>query len=305
LQCNLTAFSGEGLAFYHQFRNEKMEIFDILPFFTAFIRPEDGANVGLFRTSEGMVLIDTTSSPVEMNGLLNTVHIRPDEVRMVVNTHFHTDHTWGNQIFTSPILAHRLCREIMETELRDDWSPEALEEYLSDLEKTDPKKASELRSRVETLEIKLPDQIFEDYFEGELGGVVYQVIHEGGHTPDSSIVWLPEKHFLYAADLLFQGRYPFVFDADIPAWVQALSRLKAYHAEVIIPGHGVVCTNADITWLSDYLQQTWELTSEHITRGHTVDETCMDPAFPIFAEGKKEKLHAANIRYMYEKLSGL
>ncbi len=281
-----------------------MEIIRINSHVTIFIRPDEGANVGLIHTPKGMIMIDTTSSPAEILALLEAVNAHVEEVRMVVNTHSHSDHTWGNQLFTCPILAHRFCQEQMRSSLKNEWSPEALQSYLSDLEKEDPIKAEEFRRTVKDLHITLPDRVFEGRFEGELGGLRYAIIHMGGHTPDSAIMWLPEKRVLFASDLIFQGRYPYIFDADIPAWIAALSRLREFEAEVIIPGHGVMCGESEIIALGDYLQQTWELTDKHIRLGHDADETSADPVFPYFAAGKYERLHQANIRYMYEKLTG-
>jgi cyclase len=191
----------------------------------------------------------------------------------------------------------------MQSCLENEWSQEEFQAYIDDLEKTDPKKAEDVRKTVKDLRIKLPDQVFEDRCEGELGGVRYEVIHMGGHTPDLSVVWLPEKRVLFASDLIFQGRYPYIFDADIPNWITALSRLLEFKAEVIIPGHGVRCGEAEIIALSEYLKRTWELTDEHIRLGHSIEETSTDLAFPFFAAEKYERLHQANIRYMYEKLT--
>ena len=99
-----------------------MEILRIDSSISAFIRPEVGANVGLVQTPEGMFLIDTTSSPAEIQALFDTVGASVEEVRLVVNTHFHSDHTWGNQVFTCPILAHHLCQEQMQLSLKNEWS---------------------------------------------------------------------------------------------------------------------------------------------------------------------------------------
>jgi cyclase len=282
-----------------------MEIIRIESRITAFIRPDEGANVGLIHTPNGIILIDTTSSPAEIQALLNAREVSMEDVRLVVNTHSHSDHTWGNQLFTCPILAHRLCREQMQISLKNEWSSEMLQSTIIELEETDPKKAEEFRKVVEGLKIKLPNQVFDDRSEGELGGVKYEIIHFGGHTPDLSVVWLPEERVLFASDLIFQGRYPYIFDADIPAWIGALSRLLEFEAEVIVPGHGVRCVKADINALSEYLQHTWQLADEHIRLGHSVEETLVDPAFPYFARGKYERLHQANIRYMNKKLTEL
>jgi len=280
-----------------------MDIVHIDFLVTAFIRPKEGANVGQIHTPQGMVLIDTAGSPAEIRGLFEAAGTSLEEVRLVINTHSHSDHTWGNQLFSCPILAHGLCRRLMKLALKKFWSPEALQANLAEIEKSDPKKAQEFRLVLEDLRIKPPDQVFEGRLDGELGGVEYELIHIGGHTPDTSIVWLPENRVLFASDLIFQGRYPYIFDADISAWIAALDRLLEFEATTIIPGHGVLCGPVEISTLRQYLQGTWERAKEHNRLGHTIDETIGDPAFPVFPGEKYERLHQANIRYIYEKLA--
>jgi cyclase len=281
-----------------------MDVVKIDSYATAFIRPLEGVNAGLIHTPKGMILIDTTSSPAEARALLAAISASMSEVQMVVNTHSHSDHTWGNQVFKCPILAHRLCLERMKTALTNEWSPETFRSYLADLEKTDPKKADEFRATVTDLHITLPDQVFDEQFEAELGGLNYKVIHLGGHTPDLSVVWLPESRVLFASDLIFQGRYPYIFDADIPTWIDRLDQLLKFNASAIVPGHGIMCGEVEIIYLRGYLQETWDLTAEHIHMGHSPEETAADPAFPIFHEKKYERLHQANIRYIYQQLLG-
>ncbi len=280
-----------------------MDIARIAPRFTAFIRPKEGANVGLIHTPQGLILIDTSSSPADIQALFTALGARAEEVRLVINTHSHSDHTWGNQVFACPILAHRLCQKLMKSALRRYWSPAALQAYLSTLEKTDLKKAREMHQVLETLQIKLPDQVFESHLQGELGGVNYELVHLGGHTPDCSIVWLPEEKILYASDLVFQGRYPYIFDADIPLWIEALDHLLEFDAKAVIPGHGVICGATEIRTIRSYLQHTWELTREHIQLGHGLKKTLAGDEFPVFPGEKYDLLHQANIRYMFRKLA--
>jgi cyclase len=279
-----------------------MEIIRIDPCITAFFRPNEGANVGLINTPKGMILIDTTSSPDDIRVLLKAAGIHAEDIRLVINTHFHSDHTWGNQIFSCPIMAQQLCVERMQAALKEDWSMEELQAYTTELEKTDPTRAAEVRKMVDNLKITLPDQVFEERFMGVLGGLKYEIIHLDGHTPDTSVVWLPDKRVLFASDLIFQGRYPYIFDADIPAWNNALNKLLEFKAMVIIPGHGVRCGDSEILYLRDYLQHSWERTKEHVQLGHTAKETADDPAYPIFSTDRYKRLHKANIRYMYKQL---
>jgi glyoxylase-like metal-dependent hydrolase (beta-lactamase superfamily II) len=280
-----------------------MEIIRIGSLATAFIRKQEGVNAGLIHTPAGMILIDTTSSPAEARSLFTAMDARLEEVRLVINTHFHSDHTWGNQVFSCPILAHRLCQELMKSSLKKDWSTTRLHSYLSGLVKTNPQKAEDFRQTLKDLHITLPDQVFVDRLEGELGGVKYELIHLGGHTPDLSVVWLHESGVLFASDLIFQGRYPYIFDSDVPAWIAQLNRLLEFEARVIVPGHGMMCSEAEIIALRAYLQETWELTEKHIHAGHKIYKTAADPAYPRFPGEKYERLHQANIRYMYKQLN--
>jgi cyclase len=281
-----------------------MEIIRIDSVATAFIRPVEGVNAGLIHTPHGKIMIDTTSSPAEAMSLLNALQVGLDEVQLVINTHFHSDHTWGNQVFTCPILAQRLCQERMNLNISNEWSPEAFQTYINDLKNTDPKKADEFNATVQGLQIKLPDQLFEARCEGDMGGMKYSVIHLGGHTADLSVIWLPGSRVLFASDLIFQGRYPYIFDADVPVWIDRLGSLLEFDARTIIPGHGLLCGEAEILELREYLQVTWDLTAEHIQLGHSIHETVVDPAYPVFSENKYERLHQANICYMYGKLTG-
>jgi len=279
-----------------------MEIIRIDSIATAFIRPVEGVNAGLIHTREGMILVDTTSSAGEILDLLEAVDASLEDVRLVINTHFHSDHTWGNQVFTCPIMAQRACLTKMQSAIKNEWSLEELQVYISEVEKIDPKKADDTRRMVKDLHITLPGEVFDSRYDGELGDLKFEVIHLGGHTPDLSVVWLPEGRVLFASDLIFQGRYPYIFDADIPVWIQMLNRLMEFDARAIIPGHGVMCGKAEIVALRQYLQETWDLTAEHLHQGHTPDETAADPAYPRFAEQKYERLHQANIKYMYKQL---
>ena len=280
-----------------------MEIVKVSPGVIAFVRPDEGANTGLIRTLDGAVMVDTTSSPTDMQRLLDAMRVSASEARLVVNTHYHSDHTWGNQLFDCPILAHRLCRERMEARLTEEWTPEAIEQYITEVQDTEPDWAQGAREKWANLRITLPSEVFDDRREAEIGGVTLEVIRFGGHTPDSAVVWLPEAKALFAGDLIFEGRYPYVLDADVPALVSVLKRLPDFGAETIVPGHGVLCGDTEIANLVHYLETTWTLTADHVARGHTADEAVADPSYPRYAEDPDERFHEENIRFMYDQLT--
>lgn len=281
-----------------------MELVTVAPGVTAFIRyDESAANAGLIHTAGGDVVIDTTQSPLDMQTLLNAAGIAALAVRLVINTHFHSDHVWGNQLFDCPILAHRLCRERMEANLAGEWSSQALAAFIAAREKEDPTGAREAREKLSGLRVTLPTTVLDEHRDLKFGGVRVEVIHFGGHTLDSCVVWLPEARVLFAGDLIFARRYPYLFDADIPSWVAALRRLPEFGAQTIVPGHGLLCGEPEIAALRDYLEATWTRTADHVARGHTVDEAVADAAYPRFDDPTAARYHEANIRFVYKKLT--
>jgi glyoxylase-like metal-dependent hydrolase (beta-lactamase superfamily II) len=61
---------------------------------------------------------------------------------------------------------------------------------------------------------------------------------------------------LFAGDLVFQGRIPFVGNADSKGWIASLNRLIKLAPSAVVPGHGPYSTNPaqDLTFTRDYLQ---------------------------------------------------
>jgi cyclase len=281
-----------------------LDVVEPAPWVRACVRPDEGANATILATAEGAVVVDTTSSAADMRGLLDAVGVPIRDVRLVVNTHHHSDHTWGNQLFDCPILAHRLCREAMVACLDGAWRLDRIRASIAERGTSDPQWAEEMRSKIEGLQITLPSETFERRRDMLLGDRRIELEHVGGHTPGSSVVWLPQSGILLSGDLLFVGRYPFIGDADIPALISALRHVLAFEAEAIVPGHGPVCGNAAVHDMLSYLQVTWQCTADHIAQGHSADEAAADPRFPRYAEGAAERYHETNIRAIYAQLVG-
>ncbi len=249
-----------------------MNVCQISPGVMALVRgPERGANVGLVCTSNGTVVVDTTSNDKSIQEFLRAARVQRQQVRLVVNTHFHGDHVGGNGMFECPVLAHQLCHK---------------------------KIAQRHSARARRI---LPTEVFEERRNLEMGGARLEVIHLGGHTPGSSVVWLPEAQVLLAGDLIFAGRYPYLRDAHVPDLIAALKRLRELGAQTIVPGHGPLCDEAEVAAQIDYLESTWARTVEHLAQGHSVRETTADRGYPGRDQGARHR-RKANIEVMYEQL---
>ena len=251
-----------------------MEIKQLTPDVIAFIRPTGGPSVGLIRTSDGCVLVDTASRPPDICEFLAAVDVTPADVCLVLITHSHSDHTSGIPVFDCPILSHKLTRQRI------------------------------IKRGTERSKTQIPTEVFEGRKDLEVGGVRIEFIHTGGHTPGSSVVWLPETRILFVGDLIFSDIYPFLNVANVPDLMEALEWLLSFDARIIVPGHGPLCDHREVSRQLDYLQTSWARTADHLAQGHSLEETIADPDYPIYSD-RGSRLHTSNIKVMYRQLKKL
>ena len=205
------------------------------------------SNAGFFVTDEGVVVVDALGSPALAQELLREIHrVTPQALRYVVVTHYHADHIYGLQTLAqagAKVIGHASAREY----LNSDTAQRRLEASRIDLAPW-----IDANTRLVPADQWLATQ--ETRFR--LGSMDFVVDHVGpAHTPEDVVVFVPQLGVLFAGDLFFQGRIPFVGQADSRLWIQALNRLMKYQPKIVIPGHGPASTNpmADMTMTRDYL----------------------------------------------------
>lgn len=204
------------------------------------------SNAGFIVTPAGVVVIDALGSPQLARELLDEIaRVTPKPVTHVIVTHYHADHIYGLQEFRkrgARILAQR----------------DSLEYIHSDTA------ASRLRaSRVdlapwidESTQLVVPDQWVDGATELVVGGQRLLLQPVGpAHTPEDLVIFLPSEGVLFAGDMVFRGRIPFVGQADSRQWIAALDTLLKMEPRVVVPGHGGLSTEArtDLQLTRDYL----------------------------------------------------
>jgi len=205
------------------------------------------SNAGFFVTDEGVVVVDALGSPALAQELLREIHrVTPQALRYVVVTHYHADHIYGLQTLAqagAKVIGHASAREY----LNSDTAQRRLEASRIDLAPW-----IDANTRLVPADQWLDTQ--ETRFR--LGSMDFVVDHVGpAHTPEDVVVFVPQLGVLFAGDLFFQGRIPFVGQADSRLWIQALNRLMKYQPKIVIPGHGPASINpmVDMTMTRDYL----------------------------------------------------
>jgi glyoxylase-like metal-dependent hydrolase (beta-lactamase superfamily II) len=204
------------------------------------------SNAGFVVTSEGVVVVDALGSPQLARELLERIaRITPKPVTHVIVTHYHADHIYGLQEFRrrgARIVAHKASLEYIHS----DTAASRLQASRAELAPWIDDKT----------ELVVPDQWIEGRTELVLGATKFVVQPVGpAHTPEDLVVHLPSEGVVFAGDMVFRGRVPFVGQADSRQWIAALDVLLGMDPKVMVPGHGALSTTArqDLELTRDYL----------------------------------------------------
>ena len=256
---------------------------------------EKEPNTGFVVGKNGILVIDTTSSPYHATLVLKQIRsVTQKPIKYVFNTHHHSDHTFGNQVFAAKVVACRKCREIMSTLLEMEWSKESIQKW------TDENPA--WKEKLANLKITLPDVIFDKEYEIDLGNLKVSLRHLGGHTKDSSVAYIPSSKVLFAGDLIFQGRYPYTEDAGIRRWLSALKTIRQMDFEILIPGHGFLCDKDEVEHLMGYFENLFKNCERFIQENLPLDEIVKRKEFFKFARRNVNR-HQENIKKVYAELT--
>ena len=204
------------------------------------------SNAAFVVTPAGVVVIDALGSPALAEHLMVEIRkVTPLPVTHVIVTHYHADHIYGLQAFKAKgarIIAHQAAREYLNSDtarLRLIASRQELAPWIDESTRLVP-----------------ADEWITGPSELVVGGVRLVLQPVGpSHTPEDIVVYLPEQKVLFAGDLVFRSRIPFVGQADSGHWIKALDTLLAFDAKVIVPGHGPLSSEArkDMELTRDYL----------------------------------------------------
>lgn len=205
------------------------------------------SNAGFVVTSDGVVVFDTLGTPAlgaAMRVAIRKVTAQP--IRRIVISHYHADHFYGLQALAAdgvPIYAHRAA----EKYLQSGQPIERLAQRRTDL----------FPWVDENTRIVPPTQWLDGDTSFRLGGLTFDVIFTGGaHAPEDLMLFVKEDRLLFAGDLLYAGRVPFVGNADSANWLRAMDKLIALDAQVVVPGHGPATRDVqrDLVLTRDYLR---------------------------------------------------
>jgi glyoxylase-like metal-dependent hydrolase (beta-lactamase superfamily II) len=187
------------------------------------------SNAGFVVTVEGVVVFDSLGSPSLAWTLREQIRKITDQpVVKVVLSHYHADHIYGLQVFQdegAEILAPRGAYDYLD-------SPEAKERLEERRFSLDPWVNDNTR-------LVRPDRLVEGEHRFSLGGIDFQLNYLGSaHSDGDLAMYVVQDRVLFSGDIIFEGRVPFVGDADTRRWLETLEALETGELVALVPGHG-------------------------------------------------------------------
>lgn len=261
-----------------------------------------GSNSAVIVNTDDVVVVDSHISPESGRALLQEIKTITDKpVRFLVNTHFHYDHTDGNQAFAPAVdiigtpytrarlgAADYMKRGMLGTLL---GSQNALVPALRDLKPTPPNVTLDDR-----MTLWRGDREIRLLFLGR------------GHTGGDIVVYLPRERVLCTGDLLVNGIANLI-DGFVNEWPDTLEKLKPIDFTDVIPGHGEPFKGKErIDWFQAYLRDLWKQSTALHDRGvpaadaaKQVDLTAHKVHYPAIAGPGVNPAYMARIYEVLEK----
>jgi glyoxylase-like metal-dependent hydrolase (beta-lactamase superfamily II) len=208
-------------------------------------------NIGVVRGDGELLVIDTRTTYAQARQLQDDVRALSPDPWIVVNTHHHFDHTFGNALFRpADIWGHERCASI-------------LREHGEDMRRRVIESLRDLAGELEEVEIIPPNRLVGDRGVLAVGGRTVELRYLGrAHTDNDLAVIVPDAGVLFAGDLVEQGAPPSFGDSFPLDWPATNRRLLALVRGPVVPGHGdVVDTEfvraqlADLTEAADAARQ--------------------------------------------------
>jgi cyclase len=216
-----------------------------------------GGNIGVSVGDDGIVIVDDQFAPLapKIKEALKSISTKP--IKFIINTHYHGDHTGGNEIFghDAPIIAHDNVRTRLA----------AGSKALGRETPPAPKGA-------------LPVITFNDTATIHVNGEDIKAVHfPHGHTDGDAVIFFPKSNVVHMGDDLFFAQFPFI-DLDNGGSVRGLIKnLEAImpmldEGTKLIPGHGSLGDKPALQEWINMLKGTVAIMNEAIQKGKTIEQ---------------------------------
>ncbi len=217
-----------------------------------------GGNIGLFVGEDAVFMIDDQFAPLTPKILEAIKKITPKKVDYLVNTHWHGDHTGGNENMGKEgalIVAHNNVRKRMSTE-------------------------SVRRGRTvpASPKVALPVITFDKDVVFHINGDDVMATHiHSAHTDGDALVYFSNNNVLHTGDSFFQGKFPYIdlsSGGSIDGYIDGIKKMimLSDNETKVVPGHGNVSSKKDLEAYLKMLTTLRDRVKAEIDKGRSLEE---------------------------------
>lgn len=224
-----------------------------------------GGNIAASVGEDGIVIVDDQFAPLaeKIQAALKDLGVTTKPVRFVINTHYHGDHTGGNEPFNNAgatLIAHQNVRKRLETGGTAGNGGSI---------KMEQKAASKNA---------LPIITFEHDVTVHLNGEDIRALHfPSGHTDGDSIIFFPKNNVVHMGDDFVRYGFPFIDVASggsVQGMIAATEKVASeLPADVkVIPGHGALSNMDDVKAFTKMLKETSAVVEKALDNHKTLEQ---------------------------------
>lgn len=279
-------------------------------------------NAGLVELGGQIVVFDTFMTPQAAVDLRRaSEELFGKTPNLVVNSHYHNDHIWGNQVFADKahIISTIRTRELIATSGKEEFdyysanSAQRLESIRAEYREADESQRAEfsfwipyyegLVEAFPNLKVVMPDFAFDGRMEIYGGERKAELLaFEDAHTGSDAVLYLQQDSVVFMSDLLFVGCHPYLADGDPLQLLNALKEIQQLDASRFVPGHGQVGTRSDLVLMIEYVERCLQLAHELDQAGETSKEQIAALEIPgPFQDWRFSKFFQLNIQFLCQR----
>lgn len=231
-----------------------------------------GGNIGVSAGEDGILIVDDQYAPLAERIAAALKQINPGQVKYVVNTHYHGDHTGGNAWMHDHMGATVFAHDNVRVRLA---------------------------SKEEPVKAELPVVTYSQGIKFHFNGDTVHVVHlADGHTDGDSVVWFEKANVMHTGDLFFKDWFPYIdigAGGSVDGYIASVEQIIAMVNDdtQIIPGHGSLATRAELQKFVDMIKETSAYVRAEKAKGKTVEQ--------ILEAGLEEKWKSWSWRFITEE----